>query len=441
MQAIFFTFSKRINSTKVPNDASGAVKNVVLKDNTSINQPTLKIENPDLSYNYVKFAGHYYFIQDYVLQNRNIYEVKCTIDVLATYRGDILGYTAYVKRSASSYNVNLNDDYIPSGQNIVQTEATSQVIDSNLNTAPHYALRTISGDGIRTYWLSYIQLKDVLDGMFTEANIVDVITDALKNFFVNPQEYVISLMYFRCTPQSTGTSSVKYGFFDTEVNATYVDLLSPIGNYTNPLSVPSRYYNDYRDFSSQFTTCWIYFAGYGMYQLDAIYLQTSLSYTYTIDYITGGCTIRLRSNGEVIAVLNGTIGANIQIAGSASDLRNAISSGLELAGGIALGQPEIAVKGAMDLSHSIFNPAVSVNGTNTTIAQLVSNPSSIAVIVQRVGSAGIPISEKGRPYCQNALLSSLSGYCECLNASVPTNADEAMKAMINDTLNSGFYIE
>lgn len=441
MNALFFTFTKRINSTKIPNDNSGTSKSVVLKENTSINNPVLKISNPDLSYNYVKFAGNYYFIQDIVLGNNNIYEIHCTIDVLGTFRSDILGYTAFVKRSASSYDVNLNDNLIASGQEIAHEVYESTVIDNDLNGSPHYALRMASGKGIRTYWLTYLQLSAILDYMFTDTNISDIMSDAFANFFVNPEEYILSLMYFRCNANSLSSEVVKFGFYETDVTADYIDPLNPYANYTKTLTIPARYYNDFRDFSSAYTKCLINFAGYGVYELDPIYLQSTLSVTYTIDYLTGACTIRLFSDSKLIAKLNGRLGANIQIASASVSGAGIIGGLLEMGAGVTGANPLMFTKGALDLSQTIISPQVNSIGNQDSIANIISNPASVSIYVRRMASAGIPTNEKGRPYCQNVLLSNLSGYCECLNASVPTGADETMKEMINTTLNNGFYIE
>lgn len=441
MQAIFFTFSKRINSTKIPNDNAGTLKNVVLKEGTSINNPTLKLTSPNLSYNYVKFAGNYYFIRDIVLGNNNIYEVQCSIDVLGTFRGDILGYSAFIKRSASHYNLNLNDSLIASGQEIVQDVETGTIIHNDLNGAGSFALRTASSDGIRTYWLSYIQLYAALDYIFTQQNIADVMSDAFVNFFVKCEDYILSLMYFKCYLRNSISSSVKFGFFDTEINAECVNPLDPVGNYTKDIPMPARYYNDFRDFSNLYTQATINLAGYGLYNIDAIYLQKQISVTYGVDYLTGACTIRIFNADGTIARLKGMLGANIQLAGVGSSGGGLAGSVLEAGAGAISGNPLLLAKGALDLSQTIMQPPVNVIGNQDSIAHILQNPASVGIHVRRMNSAGIPIIEKGRPYCQQNVIGNLSGYCECLNASVPTNADEAMKEEINRTLNSGFYIE
>lgn len=440
MQIELFNFSKKRNSTKIPT-GTGTIKTVVLKNDTSLNSPKFEITDVDYSWNYLKWNGNYYFIRDIIKGNLNVHVIDCEIDVLASYRSDILGYTAFVKRSASAYNVNLNDSLIASGQQVIQEVAEGTIIDNDLNSTPHYALRTASGDGIRTYWLSYTQLYSVLDYMFTQANIVDVITDAFVNFFVNPEDYILSLKFFRCLAKNTGTSTVKFGFFDTEVSADYVSPLEPYGHYTKTLTIPARYYNDFRDFSPAYTKCLIHFPGYGLFELDPIYLQSQLSVTYTIDYYTGGCTIRLFSDSKIIAKLQGKLGADIQISASHVSGSGIVGGALEVGAGVLGQNPMMLAKGALDLSQSLLSPQVNTIGGQDTISNIVSNPATVSIYVRRMASAGIPLTEKGRPYCQNALLGNLSGYCECLNASVDTSADLAMKEQINDVLNSGFYIE
>lgn len=78
---VYSNFKKKHNSTKVP---SGAGKRVYvdLKEVTSRENPTFLIDGIDLDVNYVKWDDHYYFVNDISLNNRYIYEVSCTQDVL-----------------------------------------------------------------------------------------------------------------------------------------------------------------------------------------------------------------------------------------------------------------------------------------------------------------------------------------------------------------------
>ena len=115
-------FSKRVNSTKTPTaeELAGGVKleNVVLKESTNIDNPTLIIDGTSqnlYAYNYIYIHewGRYYFIDTCDLRHNSIFTVKCSLDDLATYKTQILGTTAYVIYSSSDYNIWIRDDRTP----------------------------------------------------------------------------------------------------------------------------------------------------------------------------------------------------------------------------------------------------------------------------------------------------------------------------------------
>lgn len=94
-------------------DSGLDITGCVLKDQTSILKPTIRIlTNSDIyTYNYMYIAEfeRYYFIDDIVSVNNNKWEVSGHVDVLETYKNSILANTAVVKRQAALYNTYLND--------------------------------------------------------------------------------------------------------------------------------------------------------------------------------------------------------------------------------------------------------------------------------------------------------------------------------------------
>lgn len=86
----------------------------VLKDETSILKPTIRIlTNSDIytyNYMYIPAFERYYFIDDIVSVNNNKWEISGHVDVLETYKNSILSNKAVIKRQAAKYNMYLNDD-------------------------------------------------------------------------------------------------------------------------------------------------------------------------------------------------------------------------------------------------------------------------------------------------------------------------------------------
>lgn len=91
----------------------GTSASCALKDGTSVLRPVLRIQTSDnvYDYNYLRITefNRYYFIDDIISLNNNIWEVKAHVDVLETYKNAILANTAVIKRQQNQYNLYLDD--------------------------------------------------------------------------------------------------------------------------------------------------------------------------------------------------------------------------------------------------------------------------------------------------------------------------------------------
>ena len=119
---LYRNFSKKENSTKIPNPNTATVVEVTMKQSTSLDNPVFILQGVDLDVNYCHLInGRYYFVNDIVLGNNNIYELHCSTDILATYRNEIFGSSFYVERSASHYNPWFIDPYVSVQSNIIRS--------------------------------------------------------------------------------------------------------------------------------------------------------------------------------------------------------------------------------------------------------------------------------------------------------------------------------
>ena len=103
-------FNKRKNSTKRP--AGGSVRNVVLLDDVSLYSPVFECNYWDYNDNYCKWSGRYYYVVDVVCKRRDVFDVHCEIDPLATWKDDIKGTNAFVTFSTSDYDMCLPWSFI-----------------------------------------------------------------------------------------------------------------------------------------------------------------------------------------------------------------------------------------------------------------------------------------------------------------------------------------
>ena len=144
VQADFYKFSKRKNSTKQPT-GTGTTINVDLKSGTSLLAPTLLLNNsgkPD--FNYCSFMGMYYFIKDIVSVRNDLWELYLVVDPLATAKADIIASTQYVSYSSQAGNAWLADVRIP----VLKSTTASKNIAALpfINTQGIYILSVVGGD-------------------------------------------------------------------------------------------------------------------------------------------------------------------------------------------------------------------------------------------------------------------------------------------------------
>lgn len=92
---------------------SGSVLSCALKDNTSILDPVLIVRSSDTfyTYNYMHIPEfhRYYFIDDIRSVHNIEWEIHGHIDVLETYKNEILSNTAVIRRQENKFNLYLDD--------------------------------------------------------------------------------------------------------------------------------------------------------------------------------------------------------------------------------------------------------------------------------------------------------------------------------------------
>lgn len=98
---------------------------IVLKDNCDILNPTfiLNVNNKILNSNYmwVSDLNRFYYIENIELSQQRMF-IKAKVDVLMTYKSEILNINCIIKRQSNLYNSYLNDDeYKSYAYNRIQT--------------------------------------------------------------------------------------------------------------------------------------------------------------------------------------------------------------------------------------------------------------------------------------------------------------------------------
>lgn len=89
------------------------VENIRLIENCTMLEPILTLTLPiNANYIYIPIWGRYYFIKNIEIINGNQAKVECEVDVLFTFKEQILNTSQNVVRNQNRYNMYLEDPYM-----------------------------------------------------------------------------------------------------------------------------------------------------------------------------------------------------------------------------------------------------------------------------------------------------------------------------------------
>ena len=115
--------------------------NITLYLDTNVANPVFKIKNfiNNANYMYVPDLHRYYYINNYTLSNQCVY-LHCSVDVLTTYKTEILNSECLISRSENDYNDNIVDTLAPITENTVYTVKN---FGENIKTTEHFIIGVI----------------------------------------------------------------------------------------------------------------------------------------------------------------------------------------------------------------------------------------------------------------------------------------------------------
>lgn len=106
-----------------------------IKESVDVLTPTLIVKGINLktvNYCYIPDLKRYYFISDIVTMNSTILEIRLDVDVLMTYKAEILALSGIVSRQENLYNSYLKDtDYTALNYQRVQTKEFNYSFNSS----------------------------------------------------------------------------------------------------------------------------------------------------------------------------------------------------------------------------------------------------------------------------------------------------------------------
>ena len=477
--ADFYKLSKRKNSTKQPTGA-GTQFSVDLKSGTSFISPTLLLNNSGKpAYNYVSFEGAYYFVTEIVSVRNDLWEVRCDIDSLATAKAAILNTIAYVIYDSVA-NTEIPDNRLP--MKTTKTVSASTAACPFVPDGGTFILSLTGSHGTTGVYkvaendLAALidDISDIWDNLFnypgapTKPTVptygsdflqnislavaywaddfmwyVDYIKQAVVQFFGsgNIPENIRECKFIPFNVGTTGGSvNIWLGTFQTQ--ESFGKLATDTVHRTTSVSIPWQA-SDYRR-RSPYTEIYLYLPYIGMVKLSSENLvgQTSISVAYTLGMRDGSLIVTVSSGSEILGQYSGNVAASVPIGFSNINAPKAAQS---IISGIANATTKNL--GGVGMSALNFADAVTPNftciGGLDGVAGIATNQNITCYTVfhDTIEAPNSQLQIIGSPTMAPKALSTLTGFCQCMDAHVELDLPSSVMDMVDSYLNSGFFIE
>lgn len=477
--------NKQRNSTFVP-PVGGASTQVLLKDDTSIIRPTFRMhlqhdgmcsadELMEYNYCYCSTLKRYYWITNIIQITAAIFDIYCEVDVLATFRDDILNTEAFVQYASIGYNPMIPDSRIArsdSTQTHVQS-VSSDLFDINGSFIIQVASSESDGDTgvVECYCLS----KDEISGLTEKLYSSDFITK-ITDTFSNPDSALTRCMWVPidkgrasgAVSTSTMFNDVDLGTYTTARRDLHEEIIfSPYIEYKTPPNVEPQGWADFRNLEpySEYT---LWLPGAGLVQLPMISMfgtgasQPQFTLKVDVSVPTGDIVYTInrmvdtdanpgRVSNNVLTV-KGNIGVELPVSSYQSGMGSAISSALSAVGSMAVmaAAPPAApfmIGGLItNASNTFINASQSqltAGGSMGSFAvdgQLIQYACMTRVFKTSDSPSGIAKVIGGPVFCHKILSECLTGYVLCQGAYVQTWGTKEELDMISSFLNGGGVI-
>lgn len=471
-----YKFSKRQNSTAVPDPSSGTEVSIDLKDQTQILTPTFILQwtgYPD--YNYAEFMGRYYFISTIESIRNDIWAISCSVDLLATYKSNILATSAFVAYDTTA-NTEISDHRLS-----IKTTQTSVVNSDTFSTIGSgvCAVLSITGDDSTASWaMTVSDAREILNTMGTwmdgsdiapippgsSPGVVEALDIFIDSFVKICRQLLASGKVSDCIKSARicpwpanicgdSGSNIKLGQYGSGKSGFKIDPTHGKITDTAIISIPWQT-TDWRR-NAPYTELYLYIPYIGVIALSPSDLigETQILVNVHLYLMTGDASITVRTATKQIAQYNTNLSAPFEIGASNATPAAAFSSGAAAIGGAlasvftggaaavaaGLGAGSAAIQG---VTNNIQGMPSSIGGNAGGAVFAVGNTCYLIGVFHDTTVSPDSVSAViGTPANEVKSLGGLSGYVETRCASVAGAMLESERTQLNRLLDGGIYIE
>lgn len=337
-----YNFNKKSNSTKRPLSSAGVSFSCNMKSVSSILNPVVDIVDktgqnkiPLYNYAYIQEFKRYYFITD-ITYDIGIWTLTLSVDVLTSFRTDILNSNQYVLRSSNLYDPDIVDTlYLSKNTSYWEKCKVSKyegaggfaggvryrnVNSGNAGLISNYFNTTLSqgmfllgvvgnnATGVDYYAMSYTRFKEVINKAFTltPSDMSDV-SSGVANAIYNPTQYLTVCRWY---PEITAinianaVTSLKIGAYEVSLSGSIYPLEADrIPEFYIEIDIPRHPKEDTYPYMNlnPFSEYNLYFQPFGNIAIDStkIYGSEKLTVTWTVDYATGLAHLKVKPYEQI----------------------------------------------------------------------------------------------------------------------------------------------
>lgn len=471
MQATFYQFAKRTNSTKRP--SGGQEFGIDLKAPCNIIDPEIKIatQSDPTGYNYCYLPtfSRYYWVTNWTYSG-GLWVASLTVDTLASYREQIGNSTEYVVRSSAKFDPKIADNLYPTKATITtrtlyaystpftdDPESGSQGFFVVAVNAPGY----VSFGGSIYFAMSSTTFQKLMAALLQNTDYLDIsakeISSNLTKALFNPIQYISKAFWIPCGNAAIGTpiTEIPVGWWKMQNvgNAYVIQNTNDKNVFTFSISTPHHpqhitrgVYTDGAPYS-EYT---LYCPPFGEIKLNAnlFVLQSTLYCRLTVDYRTGDAILDLSFNKDFNTIFFSTSG-NVSVPVQLAQITTNVNELASLGGLIqtALG----AVAGGIE---SFFGGGDVINGIASGAQQMTVSSQSKGGVAS-VAKYGITPyltgafydlvddnnEDHGRPLCQKVQLFSIPGFMMVDDPDIALPATAAEIDSVKSYMKNGFFLE
>lgn len=454
MEAKFYKLTKRLNSTKQPVGTASITMDVKLKDKTDLVSPSLFVSYSDavIECNYVEFMDKYYYIDGWSSDRNNIWSASCSLDILATYKTNILNTNCFVE-----YDTTANTEICDMRMHLKTTASISLEI-AEFAPAPdegcYILTATGRGGSVGMFAVSASTLSNLVNGMYTWVR--DTLEDqtetpaAIVDFarqLISGGSAVNNIRGCIWVPWSVSGSSKTIWLGNYETASSGVDVNSlPIANSSYTIPIPWQAEDWRRGPFCTTLSLKLPFVGVVGLNVQDLVGASSLTIRQTLDRRTGDIAYNVYSSeGKTIGIYGGNASVSIPLGAASPSLGAGLGNAVSTVTSLVQGNFTSAATGAAKLAENFFNPTTTLIGSLTGAASATSgfqNFLELTCVFHDTADAPATYAETiGTPTMVIKSLGSLTGYVKTRAASVSAPAGSQILSEIDRYLDGGVFIE